>query len=385
MTVRPIREDIPTDKAWQTGRRLYVRAGYKSKLNDALRAAGAKWDPEQKALWVGSTKREAVLAALGAADERRAAVEEVKAFNLWLAIPYDAEHVRGAAKKAGALYDGHTKSWAFPDEESHQRVTEMRDRWITEVEEAERLRQVERDREDAEAEREEAEARQRRAAAAREQVIAQSGRVSTGEEMSFTEVSTLRMNKPTALSRARKVGSVVKTETGQRLLITDVKVHFTNEGFASSTCWHPETHDQAHWDFRYTAMVVEPTMAEAADDAEASAAKADAGNIAAVVAEVRDTAERREPTSRTPGEARVGSIILTTGIATVIRAGELILTRDGTLIWTHPGYYDDYIPSEGTSIDPNLVARVRAILAGGARSRTVPGQMPVEYRVVLDA
>jgi hypothetical protein len=78
-TDRPLADDIPTDRAWRTGRRIYIRCGYNSRTNTDLRDIGAKWDADVRALWVGSGKADHVLAILAAATERAAAVEAVKA------------------------------------------------------------------------------------------------------------------------------------------------------------------------------------------------------------------------------------------------------------------------------------------------------------------
>lgn len=48
------------------GRRVYIR-GNTYPIKDTLRAAGAKWDPEERAWWVGPAKRGAIEALLASA------------------------------------------------------------------------------------------------------------------------------------------------------------------------------------------------------------------------------------------------------------------------------------------------------------------------------
>ena len=53
-------------------------------------------------------------------------------------------------------------------------------------------------------------------------------------------------------------------------------------------------------------------------------------------------------------------------------------------VWVLDGDYDDYTRSEGVSTDPDLVARVRRLLAAGPRTRVLEGQMPITYRITAD-
>lgn len=371
---------VSVDSLWQEGRRIYATCGYRSQLNTDLRAIGAKWDAGRRALWVGSTKRAAVIEAVRQATDRRAAIDQTKALGLWLAIPYEAEGVRLAAKTARAVFDGERKAWAFRDQESLARVTELRDRWITEQDEAERLARVERDRaaqeyRDAEQVRE-AEARVARG----QRVLVDSGRTPTGEQIEHREVSTSRLTKPVALEKARPLGSLVVLRDGRRGIVTGVEVWFTNSEMASSTCWHPQTHDLAHWDFSYQVAIVEPTAEESAGDAAAEAALTDARELADLVTEAAKRANPVAVDHHATITDPLGVITVTTGIAAVIHAGQLTLTPD-VLVWQHPGYYDDYVPTEGSTADSDLIERMRAVLAAGERKRVLPGQMPTEYRV----
>ncbi len=373
---KPIHPDIPTDRAWQTGRRLYVRCGYKSQLNADLRAIGATWDADMRALWVGSTKRDAVVQAVRAAEGKRAEIESIKAAGRWVSVPYDASAVRDRAKELGGVWDGDQKRWAMPSDESATEVRGLRDTWQRDRDAAEQAR---RDAaREAQITREEQATRDER-----ERAIDRAGRALSGETARFTEVSTRRMHKHIARQTARSLGSVVKLRDGRRGVITGVKIWFTGEDFASSVCWHPETHDQAHWDFRYTVEIVEPTAEELADDATKAAERADADAIHEVMWNAgKLTGARADDRWTTiPEEDRAGVITATSGEATLIRGGTLILTRDDRVVWQHPGYYDDYVRSEGISTDAELVERVRGLLAGGSRKRTMPGQLPTYYEV----
>lgn len=43
----------------EAGRRIYIH-GYTYSIRDALRSAGAKWDPDARAWWVGASKRKEI-------------------------------------------------------------------------------------------------------------------------------------------------------------------------------------------------------------------------------------------------------------------------------------------------------------------------------------
>lgn len=382
--MKTLREDIPTDRAWQEGRRLYVRCGYKSKLNTDMRAIGAKWDTEKHALWVGSTKKPQVLVCLDAAKARIDAITAVKDQGLWLDIPYEAAAIRDAAKQAGAVFDGPTKRWAFRDEESLDQITEARDKWITERDEKERLTREVDDRARREAEKADRERAEQAQRARVQRIVEESGRILTGDTTDLVEISTQIMNKVTAQDRAREIGSVVTLSDGRRGLVTAAKIWFTNDEMASSVCWHPETHDEAHWDFRYTVAVVEPTQEERDADADATAKRADAQEIHDLVREI-DNSEVRAVDYWTviPDDDQAGTIDITHGYTGAVAGGRVVLTTAGQVWWQHPGYYDDYIRTERVADDPELVARVRHVLDGGTRERVMPGQLPAYYRVTV--
>lgn len=373
----PLADGVPLAKAWRCAGRVYVRCGERSKLGEHMRGLGSRWDRDAKAVWVDARYVDTVVKAVRDAAEREAFAVAVKVQGHWLEIPYDAEHVRELAKKAGALFDGTTKRWAFPAEEALRRVEEMRDVWITETEEADRQAGVAAEQ-----------ARQARlveqAARRRASVLDASGRTATGETVEHREVTTEFMNRAGAERAARPEGSVLRLKDGRRGVVVGVKTWFTNGEDASSVCWHPETHDEAHWDFSYQVAVVEDTDDEKAADAEQAAQRADALTVHALLGKAHELtgATAGDRWSKLPDDA-VGQVEATSGVAAVVRGGTLTLTGDGRVVWQHPGWYDDYVRSEGVSSDPDLVARVRAILDGGPRKRVVAGPSPTYYVVTV--
>src|SRR5690606_37823695 len=102
---KPIADDIPTTRAWQEGRRIYVRCGYKTQLHQALRSLCAHWDSDQRARWVGVTKKTRVVELVRAHEQRITALEEVKQAGRWISIPYEAGEVRTKIKTLGGVWD----------------------------------------------------------------------------------------------------------------------------------------------------------------------------------------------------------------------------------------------------------------------------------------
>lgn len=81
---------------------------------------------------------------------------------------------------------------------------------------------------------------------------------------------------------------------------------------------------------------------------------------------------------------RVGRIECRYGTGhTLHEGGALTLTRDGRVVGTHPGWYDDYRSTWWESRDLELVGRVRAVVEGGTRERVFVDQMAYVYTVTL--
>ena len=123
--MKPIHDGIPTDRAWQVGRRIYVRCGYKSQINKDMRNIGAKWDPAERALWVGSTKKTQVIEICLAAQQRVDECEAVRAQGRWVEIPRGAGDILAVVKELGGVYDPDGKRWAMRSDEDLARVQDM--------------------------------------------------------------------------------------------------------------------------------------------------------------------------------------------------------------------------------------------------------------------
>jgi hypothetical protein len=135
-----IAEDVPLELAWIDARRIYIDAPYRSNLNESLRAIGAKWDGEIRALWVGKGKRPIVEVAVrahidaaparqqAAADKRATTAQTVAAGHL-VAIPYEYTQLREEAKEHGAVWVPDRKMWAMPTADLAERAAAAADRW----------------------------------------------------------------------------------------------------------------------------------------------------------------------------------------------------------------------------------------------------------------
>ncbi|RNG38027.1 hypothetical protein [Streptomyces botrytidirepellens] len=371
--IKELDPGIPTSTAWQSGPRLYVRCPYASRLDTDLRNLGAHWDGTQRALWIGSTKKAAVIEVIRASMDRKAAVQAVKDAGRWVQIPYDAHEIREHAKeRLNAVYGGNVLKgwWAMRTDEHLAEVQGMVKSWQEEAQAARKAEEKARRENAAAQEAAAAKAAQQAAQVRRAQILERSGRTSAGETAELREISTRRMNKATAQDAARSAGSLVRLEDGRRGIVTDVKVWFTNAEMASSVCWHAETHDEAHWDFAYTVAVVETTDDEREQDAKAEAEAQDAAELDDLIEQATAlTAPRTEGWTYIAEEDRAGQITVHRGV-TRFASGTLTLTRDDRVIWQHPGWYDDYIATEGTTTAPDVVDRVRRLITAGPRERS---------------
>lgn len=373
----PLTDTTPTTRAWKEGRRIYIRCGYNSRLNGDLRAIGAKWDPDALspaathtdrpgALWVGSGKAEQVIALIEAADERAAAAEQVKAdateSGRWVTIPFEADQVRAQAKRIGARWDPARKQWAMPTDEALAAVDTAITKWREDVAAAlakAEARAVAREQRAAVLASETMEARVAR-------LLAASGRTATGEEAEVRHVSTRRFNRRTAEASGHQVGAIIRLADGRHGMVVKVDVWFTDDTMASSTCWHPETHDEAHWDWRYKLMIVEPTADETAEAARRAAAAQELTDLDGLF-----TAMTKAPRTENGEQERwtqvSGPRISRFGGTTAYSDGHVVLDGD-RLVYQHPGYYDDYRLSERASSDTELVAAFQRITEAGPRN-----------------
>lgn len=379
VTHKPISETVPLDRAWQEGRRIYVRCGYKSTLNQQMRQLGARWDPDQRALWVGSTKKPAVLVLVAEAAERADRVARVKDLGLWVAIPRGMASVREQAKQLGLLFDGDRKEWAAPTRQAQEKV----ERLVAEQRAAKRAERDQAERESAELEERIAAERGRPTQEVTAQVLAErSGRRATGELVSYRWVSTRRMRSGDARGLLHRVGEVIELDDGRHGVVVEAEAWFTDDERASSMCWHDETADQAHWDLWHRVAVVEDTADEAAERQERRERAEDAVELHALW-HASGQGPAAEGTRVVPESELVGSIQLQYGTGHTRHDGGTLILAANRVVFNHPGWYDDYRATWRESRDEELVARVRAAIVRGVRERVFVDQMEYVYRVSI--
>lgn len=356
-----IHPDIPEDRAWKTGRRIYITCGYKSQLSSALYGIGAKWDRDEHALWVGSGKKEQVIALIGEHEKRIAETGAVKASGLWVKIPFAAENVRDQAKKLGAKWDKGRKEWAMPTEAALGAVEELlaeHELAASEAKAAAKVKQAAAKAENA-----------AEAARTDEDIIASSGRILVSDER--IEIHGLLqgyMKRPEAEKSKPGRGEVVKIKGGTRVLVLKSKAEFWDQ----DACDDLAPHEDPGWRWFAAGVRVEPSAGEAAEEAEKAAVKADGDAIAALIAARKDWDMEYLPETgagkRVPADQVAGRISVSYG-SQGNSDGHLTLTRDGEVVWYHPGHYDDWRRTEGRTRNPEAANQVRAVLAGGPRTR----------------
>ncbi|RKR92748.1 hypothetical protein BDK92_7227 [Micromonospora pisi] len=365
---KPVTDGIPTDVAWQEGRRIYIRCGYNSNLNKQLLEINAKWDGDVGARYVGTTRRDAVLPLVQAHVERIAAATAIKTAGRWIAIPYEAEAIREHAQSLGGKYDKPTKRWAMPSADTladvHQRVHD----WTAAVE---AKRQAEREAEKearAAAEREGRDAAAAAKASREERLIASSGRTIM-EDRGQVRSQRLHgwMRRPEAEQRKPQPGDVRKLRDGRRVLVLNSEVWFASQdaiddGLAAGVnLW-----EDPGWFYNYNFVVVEPTAEEVEADRQEKAEQDDLTELAEVM-KLADRTPRQAVDSLTNLEG--ATITEDSAGGMTIHGGQITVTPTDEVWYQHPGWYDDYVRTEGRVDDPELIARVRAIIAGGDRRR----------------
>lgn len=380
----PLADDIPLDRAWRTGRRVYVRCGYHSRLNTQLRGLGAHWDGEARALWTGSGKRTQVAELVRAAEARRTEIDRIKAAGRWVTVPRGAADLRARIKdELGGVFDGDRKQWALPTDEALTRARQM----VADHQEA------------AAADR--ADRRRRRAAEAAEtlpdriaRLTAEAGRTLTGGPVpgsgpdgtvTLTTRLFQRMRRAEAQACASGIGEVIRDEHRHRFLIIGRDLEFWNQDMVDDQAPHLV---DPHWLVTYTCVRVETTPDEAAADRAADAEAADAAEIDDLMRQAGTvTAAATAIAAPYPPEQEITATITgRAGHTGTVGTGTLILTRDGRVHWRHPGYYDDYIPTAGTTTDPAFTGRVRALTAAGSRTlQSRRGQLPATYTITVTA
>jgi hypothetical protein len=348
-----IHPDIPEDRAWKYARRIYVRSAYRSKLSDDLYWIGAKWDPQEHCLWVGSGKLEQVIPLIQANEERGTQAAEVKAAGLWAKIPYQASGIRDLAKSLGGKWDSTRKEWAMPTEAALGAVQEK----IAEHSAAEKTRK--------------AGARARKAAEAAvtdEEIIARSGRVLAGAGEKITAGGILEgyMKRPQAEASKPRRGDVLRMKDGTRILILSAAVSFWTQDDVDDQA----PHEEPGWRWGGTAVRVEPTPEEAARDEAREASRRDGETVAGVIQRLLGgvagedawagvTRLSEQDARRVPGDAAAGRV--TGGSWT------LTLTADGRVHYYHPGHYDAWLVTCWETADPRAADLMRAVLGPGSR------------------
>jgi hypothetical protein len=377
---KPVAEDIPTTVAWKQGRRIYIRCGYETTLNTKLIEINATWDKEVRARYVGTSRAALVLPLIREHVARIDAYTAVRTAGHLVDIPYDATEIRAEAKRRRAVWMPEQKVWAMRTDEDRAAIKEQVEQWTVAREQALREQAVQQQKAERQYQKQVADAR-------KQQVLDTCGRTLTGEQASLRQISTTFMNADRAWSQASPLGTLVRLADGRRGVIVGQQVWFTNSEMASSVCWHPETHDEAHWDYSYDVAIVEPTAEEAAADEQEAAERADAAALAKLVEEI----DRLPRTQRgySPILGRVGAISRRYGgwAGDEHDGGAVILTDDGRLFYQHPGWYDDYVRTETTITDPDLAERARALIADGPRTRShlYLQQQPTTYTVTTDS
>lgn len=257
---------------WKDGRRIYIRSTYGSPLGDALYKAGASWDADKKARYVGTAKwaarirdivaehAEQETAKAQARDGAASRVREIIGRGHRIALqPWETKS-REDVKNAGGVWHPGSEAWYLPDAKTHARVAAQVEERRATVErekarqDAERAKTREEGRRQRAAERESA---AKSAAAARaERVIATTNR--TLVEPRVESVGTIEFvkcsRKDAEREADRRIGTVIvdHDDPSRRWLITGARpyVRYTIDDEFDG------------WDCRCTIVAVEETDAE---------------------------------------------------------------------------------------------------------------------------
>lgn len=108
-------------------RRVYIRGvGYNSPLNTKLRKLGAKWDRQERALWVSKSKADKVKALVEPHQEFRNEMERRRKEKLVYKSPVAFE-IKDELKKLGGKWDAMNRVWLMPDKESLRKAWRLGD------------------------------------------------------------------------------------------------------------------------------------------------------------------------------------------------------------------------------------------------------------------
>lgn len=327
VTTKRLAEDIPLERAWKSGRRIYVRCGYRSRLNDQIRDLGGKCDADERALWVGSGKAEQVVTAVRAAEERGAQVEATKAAGYTIAIPYARSDARELAKSLGAVWQPDSKTWALPTSDALGRV------------QAALAAQ-------SAGSSQPTQPRARKAAAPPiESVIADSGRTVIGDRVTVDK-HLGRMRRVEAEGRFRP-GQIVRFDDGRALVVQARYTWLSEEDAEDSGNFGLD----GFW-ANLVLVPVEPTDAEIESSRKTDERAELRRRIVAIVSARR----QRKPV----GQLQSSEVVVQQRLGTPMGVG-IGRAPDGTWVLRHPGFYDDWRASVAVIDDPAEVAILEAL------------------------
>src|SRR5690606_36700230 len=153
---------------------------------------------------------------------------------------------------------------------------------------------------------------------------------------------------------------------GRRAVVVRTGAEFISAEYASSDCWHNDTdyvNGDAHRHLCHEVAIVETTDEEIAADEQERAEHADENELRALMETARRSGEPAAEVTRVASEDILGIIRKTGGSLVPYDDGQMVLLREGRVLYQHPGYYDDYIPTEKRITNPALVQKARALIA----------------------
>lgn len=381
-----IHDEIPVERAWQDGRRIYIKCSKNSQLGQKLFEMQATWDGDVGARYVGTQRKNLVIPLILEHLARIAAVDEVRAAGRWVALP------RGEGREAiyqwikglgNAVYDGERKEWAMPSDDAYTEVKEM----IAEVgrqqaaarEQQRQAQAVQRAAEDTAM----AEQQLTRKQVREQQLIAASGRTVTDHRGEGTARIYGYMKRAEAERHIYKPGHIERVGFGakaRRLLVLESSAEFWSQDDIDDSLVSGGTGSEPGWRCAFTYIVVEPTPQEAAFDAAEQAHSDDQKEIAAVL----DVAWRGGTMAEVTSFTQVTGPTIVEGWLHSGDRGKITVAADGGVWYQHPGSYDDYRRTEGQITDPGLLERIHAIVAGGPRRYHVyPSGLQRQYTVTV--
>ncbi len=356
---QPIHTDIPVDRAWRVGRRVYIKTGKTSKLNEKLIALNATWDGEVGARWVGTGKLEIVTPMILDHLAVIAKLEAIKADGRWAVPPRGADSIHTLAQQLRGVWDKPNRRYAMPSDEALEQMNQAIADWNA-TQRRERL--------GLQIKQEQMQAAQPTAtittAQVREQqLIDACGRQVTDERGEKTLRVTGHMRRPDAERRSPKPGDIRRIRGGRRVLVLSRKVWFASQDMIDDGAFlHPA--EDPGWRCDITYAVLTPTAKEIESDHVEAAEAADLKEIDDLMTAVnRDS----KPTTVDSLSRLDGPSITTDSPGSMsIHGGKVTVTDDG-VFYQHPGFYDCWTPSQWQVTDPGLLARIAAVLALGER------------------